>query len=58
MPPDPTMARVMPESVERALREVLGWRNAAAAPIDFNMAIYDVLVAAEEESGTAVKAGD
>ena len=46
---DPTMPRKMPPAVERALREVIGWRNAAAAPIDFYNAIYDELVAAEAE---------
>jgi hypothetical protein len=37
------MPRLMPPAVERALREVLAWRNAAVAPIDFYMAIRDAL---------------
>jgi hypothetical protein len=31
----------MQPAVERALREVLAWRNAAAAPVDFYNAIRD-----------------
>jgi hypothetical protein len=41
---DPPMPRQMPPEAERALREVLGWRNATAAPIDLYMAIRDALL--------------
>ena len=43
---DPTMPRQMPPEVERALREVLGWRN-RPAPVDVYMAVRDVLVEAD-----------
>jgi hypothetical protein len=46
MTADPTMPRQLPSSVERRLRDVLGWRN-RPNPIDLYMAIRDVLV--EEE---------
>jgi hypothetical protein len=55
---DPTMPRKMPPAVERALKELIGWRKAAAAPIDYYMAIYDELVVAEERPSAAAKAGD
>jgi hypothetical protein len=34
---DPTMPRKMPPAIERALRALIAWRNAAAAPIDYYM---------------------
>jgi hypothetical protein len=37
------MPRIMPAAVARALREVLEWRNASAAPVDFYNAIRDEL---------------
>ena len=39
------MPRQMPPAVERALRELMGWRNAAPARVDFYMAIRDALEA-------------
>ena len=50
------MPRRMPPAVERALREVIGWRNAAAAPIDYYMAIRDELERAEAKLTTALGA--
>jgi hypothetical protein len=46
MTADPPMPRQLPSSVERRLRDVLGWRN-RPNPIDVYMAMGDVLV--EEE---------
>jgi hypothetical protein len=43
------MPRQLPASVERRLRNVLGWRN-RANPIDVYMAIRDALAEAEEEA--------
>ena len=49
MPADPTMPRQLPPAVERALREVLGWR-ARPAPVDVYMAIRDTLLEAEADA--------
>ena len=46
MPADLLMPRQLSPAVERALRNVLGWRN-RPAPIDVYMAIRDAL--AEEQ---------
>jgi hypothetical protein len=49
---DPTMPRQMPPSVERRLREVLGWGNRPNR-IDLYMAIRDALAEAQAASGAS-----
>jgi hypothetical protein len=53
---DPTMPRQLPPAVERALTEVMGWRN-RPNPVDLYNAIRDVLVEAQETGEARVPGG-